>query len=291
MQDEGTVYNDGCRMPRDMFESVSVRKIKAIFEKNILDAVNTSSANRNVRRSLKNPRTIEKLLRGKGFEFGRKSSDFGTMPVPDFFIEGRYIERYSAGGISETVVSKALIRWFNDPEEFGRLYYGYGKRNDAMTVFFGGLESKPDEMKTRSASLRSAIFEVKSVVISSRKKLLEMGVSKKTVHTSTRVSFQNFDEMEVDLTKLSALFGERRTAHFLRYARAIAKGEIVPQLQDVGDLLHLVYAYDCTFFRCDVRMANVMANVPGLKGKLVARLSDLVPLIEQAIGGVSIQQA
>jgi hypothetical protein len=290
LQEEGAVYNDGCWMPRDAFESVSIRKIKAIFEKNIFDAVNTSSANRNARRSLRNPRAIEKLLREKGFEFGRKSSDFGTIPVPDSFIKGHYFERYLAGKISETVVSRALIRWFNDPEEFARLYYGYGKRNDAITEFFGGMESKFDEMKKLSASFRFTISEAKSVLSLGRKTLFELGVSKKAARASTRISIPNLGEMEFDLTKLNALFGEKRTAHFLRYGRALAIGEVLPQLQDAGDLMHLVYAYDCTFFRCDVRMANVMASVPDLKGKLVARLSDLVPLIDEAIGGGSLRQ-
>ena len=204
------------------------------------------------------------------------------MPVSQEFLDGRYFERYIKGQIREQTVQIAFTKWLTSPEEFCKIYYEYKDNPNAIDHFFGTAISSLEMAAKKGEEFSEALLKSDGARLGLRQTLIEAGVDKRDAKKLTpaiNISYE-FDEQKA---KMESYFGVGKAEHFFAYVSAIAKGKTSWHSSDLSDLYHFSYSYECDLFRCDMKMANIMADCASIKDKLVAKFSDLPSRIEYQI--------
>lgn len=239
--------------------------------------------NRSERRRLKSI-GHEQLLRQGASTWGRNRTDYGGIPVSDELIESRLIERFLKGQCSDQEFEDRMSRWFTDPEEFSRIYYDYGNKDNAFSEFFGETQSKITATITRIESYLAALQEANSTILDARSQLVEAGVDRREARKLTKqLSLPEFDPSQVT-ERLEDFLGRDRVGHFGHYLKKVISGAHRYKPSDAMDLFHFCYAYDCDLFRCDKAMAHAFADFEPFAGKLVRNLRELPIRIREKSG-------
>ncbi|MEO8241305.1 MAG: hypothetical protein ABI832_03280 [bacterium] len=280
-----SLRSDGNWIGEDLTKGIS---LKPLLQKYINEAraaiISQSSLNRKARRQLSNDRFVWKYLRTVNPTFGRKKEDFDPIPVSQEFLDGRFMERYLRGEISESTVHEAFSKWMTDPEEFCRIYYEYNNSPNAIDHFFGKTIKSLGDASKKAEDLCKEIIESQKLRLSLRQDIIASGVEKRAAVKMTPPFKSNYN-LESLREKTDMTFGVGKGDHFLTYFLAILKGKTSWLSSDFGDLFHFIYAYKCDLFRCDKKMASIMAECPAFSGKLVASFFDLPKRIDEELEG------
>lgn len=272
--------NDGNWLGEDLHKALPIKDIL----KNALKSVRKellaeSQLNRGARRKLKSDSYVLSQMRSANIDLFSSRADFGSIPVSEEFLKGRYIEKYLKGQISEAAVQQGFTKWITDPEEFCRIFYEYKGNENAIDKFFASTISALKDSAMLAKNLCSQMIEFEKSRIQLRQNLIKAGLDSKQAKQVTP-SFRPSLDLEASRTKIEGAFGVGRSEHFLAYMTAIFTGKTSWLSSDFGDLFHFTYSYDCDLFRCDKKMASIMIDCESLKDRLVGSFSELPNRIE-----------
>lgn len=272
--------SDGNWIGSQITDELSVKRlIKKSIESARKEIAIDLRLNRETRRKINSDSyIIAQMKSGESRLFGTKA-DFGSLPVSEEFMKGRYIERYLQKEISEAAVQRAFTKWIADPEEFCRVYYQYKDNENAIDQFFHPTISAMQLASQHAEKFCAQALEFEKSRIQNRRDLIDAGFESNEAKRLTP-QFRPDLNLDANRLKLENVFGKGRAEHFLSYLLAIFKGKTSWLSSDFGDLFHLIYSYECDLFRCDKKMANIMADCNVLKDRLVPSFFELPSRIE-----------
>ena len=107
--------SDGNWMGPGLTKGISIKaKLAEGFAKARKEGLSTPGLNRAMKRKIASDSYIFSQLKSSSVKFGRRREDFGTMPVSQEFLDGRYFERYIKGQIREQTVQIAFTKWLRN---------------------------------------------------------------------------------------------------------------------------------------------------------------------------------
>ncbi|MCA2010323.1 hypothetical protein LCM17_02410 [Cereibacter sphaeroides] len=276
--------NNGLWMPAGLlskaqdFDKILKEKIKDFL------AAKGIAANRDFRRKLKSP----SFLRSLRHEFsGHEDS---SLPVSSDInpmiglIIGKYFEGYLLGKISSRMLNRKLVGWASDPRSFGSLWHEFGGGVSALDEFVYKYLIKIIEIIEEVILRLDEISEIKKKLQGERSKIMADMVRAGFDRRLAKSLLPRMPVVEDDFQfapgefNLDA-FGDGRLEHVVHYANKRIARVGRTQRSDVVDMMHMLYAYDCDYFRCDKAMFNLFADFPPFSGKLVASIPDLLDRI------------
>ena len=279
----GLLRSDGNWVGDKLSRGISIKSIlRQGVEKARKEISGISGLNRKARRKVSSDGYLNSYFKSISSTFGRRREDFGTMPVSQAFLDGRFIERYLQGEIGEAIVNTAFCKWMTNPEEFCKVYYEYYDSPNAMNHFFGSTIEKIAAAAKNAENLCGSILSSERTRLALRQNLKDAGIEKREAIKLTPAARHDFN-VDASRAGMESSFGKGRAEHFLTYMLAIVRGKTTWFSSDFGDLFHFMYAYECDLFRCDKKMANIMADCQPFAEKLVASFFDLPNRIEELL--------
>jgi len=276
---------NGARFPNGGFwvgtpesKPIDLKSIWRKEEKKLIEGfVRQPGVNRNIRRRLKRPNAIFKLAKSANLEFMTQRDDYGSIPVPQSFIDDRVMTRLMCGEIRFEYAEKRLMEWANDPSEFSTIVYEYNDSDPVIDRFFKKTIDNMEGLAKEITILFGKILEHNKSIEAINEKIRRL----KPLH-SGRIKPLKQTRLAPS-TGFSALEGKicsKYHPHFRTYLEEAISGNLVYKRSDMMDLYQMVYAYECDLFRCDRHMAHRFRNTPEVSTKLVAKFVDLPDRID-----------
>lgn len=288
---EGAKFpNNGTWMPSATFEAFLPKRIDQTIKRELANTIKSvPGLNREGRRKLGNIRGLRAAIGQRSFPFSRAIANSSTFPIPDSVVNDRLFERYILGEISSLTLSDRLTNWTADPENFADLWYQFAGRENFLKEFFqetvdkmqGAIEKLiefNDTRKAVKAKNEKQVAEIKARLVSD-------GLDSESIRKVLRPLRRTPKLFKPDYSSIVDKFGKGRLAHLEPFIDAKVNGGNAPKKSDFADVLHLVYAYECDLFRCDLATAHALKDFEPFAGKLVRRFVDLPLAIQSRLEG------
>lgn len=281
---EGATFpNDGRWVPRiwgrDLPDHKAIKR-DALKEQLVKSQISTNRAMR--RKFLKRSHIKSQVLPATELSMAN-SFKGGKSPID--VLMGVYYKQYLTGKINEVQLTRNLAGWMSDPERFAAIWYDFGERGKPLDEFFADFISDLSKCVDALIDLLLTYPSLRAELIQKRREIeksaRELNLSKEAL--SGLVGTDRVPSVEKLLSSMLAGIQDPldgRFEHIKHYALKRAKGVGRVEPNDRGDLLHMIHAYSCDFFRCDKEMCGLFSDFAPFSGRLIRRLDDLPSKID-----------
>lgn len=241
--------------------------------------------NRKNRRKIKSPAFLKAFIEGKPKSNWPSTGSSDGNPMLGLVL-GKYFEGFILGKVSKQALNNKLLGWASDPRSFGALWHEFGDGVNALDEYvykhllkiidsIDGAIIELDRLQALSENMATERAEI-------AKELIKTGFDKKTVSSILPAVPDIPKALSVDgMGDVKDILGPGRLDHILHYVNKRLTRVGRTQRNDVVDMMHMLYAYDCDYFRCDRAMYNLFSDYAPFSGKLVVSIPDLLDRVSR----------